>query len=76
VKILAKVYAPMTEASVKKVVDELVKDKFWGEGEIQTHLLKNTVQAMRYVGMVKGKVDLAKLVDTSFLPKDLQKIEK
>lgn len=76
VKILAKVYAPMTEASVKKVVDELVKDKFWGEGEIHTHLLENTVQAMRYVGMVNGKVDLTKLFDTSFLPKDLQKVEK
>jgi NitT/TauT family transport system substrate-binding protein len=75
-KILAKVYAPMTLASVKKVVDELVKEKFWGEGEIQTHLLTNTVQAMRYVGMVKGDVDVKKMVNTSFLPKDLQAIQK
>jgi NitT/TauT family transport system substrate-binding protein len=74
-EILAKVYAPMTAASVKSVVDELVKEKFWGEGEIQMHLLKNTVQAMRYVGMVSGKVNLEGMVDTSFLPKNLQKIQ-
>lgn len=75
-EILSKVYAPMSPANVKAMIDELVKEKFWGEGEIQMQPLENTVQAMRYVGMVNGKVDLKSMLDISFLPKDLQKIQQ
>ena len=34
---------------------------------------ENTVRAMKYVGMLDHDVDLAKMIDTSFLPADLQK---
>jgi hypothetical protein len=36
-------------------------------------LLQNTVRAMKYVGMLSTDPDLTKMVDTSFLPADLQK---
>jgi hypothetical protein len=36
-------------------------------------LLVNTVKAMKYVGMIDKDPDLSKMIDTSFLPADLQK---
>jgi hypothetical protein len=36
-------------------------------------LLQNTVRAMKYVGMLEKDFDLNKIVDSSFLPSDLQK---
>jgi hypothetical protein len=36
-------------------------------------LLENTVRAMKGVGMLEKDVDLTKMVDSSFLPPDLQK---
>ena len=36
-------------------------------------LLVNTVRAMKYVGMIDKDPDLAKMIDASFLPSDLQK---
>ena len=55
------------------MVKELVDAKFWIEGRIEMPLLENTVRAMRYVGMLEKDVDLKKMVDSSFLPPDLQK---
>jgi hypothetical protein len=39
-------------------------------------LLELSQHAMVAVGMLKEKVDLEKMIDTSFLPSDLQKITK
>jgi NitT/TauT family transport system substrate-binding protein len=75
-ELLSKVYAPMTPAEVKAMIEELVKEKFWGEGDIRLEPLKNTLEVMKYVGLVKGDVDLGKMIDTSFLPKDLQAIRQ
>jgi len=36
-------------------------------------LLEQTVHAMKGVGMLQKDVDLSKVVDSSFLPPDLQK---
>ncbi len=55
------------------MVKELVDAKFWTEGRIEMPLLENTVRAMKYVGMLEKDVDLKKMVDSSFLPPDLQK---
>ena len=55
------------------MVNELVEAKFWSEGQIEMQLLEQTVRAMKYVGMLQKDVDLKKIVDTSFLPADLQK---
>lgn len=71
--ILYKLYAPLPEKDVATLVGQLVDAKFWSEGKIEMELLQNTVRAMKYVGMLNSDPDLSKMVDTSFLPSDLQK---
>src|SRR5262245_57829634 len=73
IQILSKVYEPLPAKDVAAMVKELVVAKFWAEGRIEMPLLENTVRAMRYVGMLEKDVDLKKMVDSSFLPPDLQK---
>ena len=40
---------------------------------MEMDLLQTTERAMKYVGMIDKPLDLNKMVDTSFLPSDLQK---
>lgn len=73
VSILAKVYQPLPATDVAKMVKALARAKFWSEGRIEMSLLTNTMHAMQRVGMFEKNVDLANVVDNSFLPADLQK---
>jgi NitT/TauT family transport system substrate-binding protein len=73
IKILAELYAPLPADQVAGMVRELAAAKFWSEGNIEMDLLDTTERAMLFVGMLKQKADLTKMVDTSFLPSDLQK---
>jgi NitT/TauT family transport system substrate-binding protein len=72
IQILSKVYAPLPADQVAIMVKDLVEAKFWTEGRIEMPLLEQTVHAMKGVGMLEGDVDLAKIVDNSLLPPDLQ----
>jgi NitT/TauT family transport system substrate-binding protein len=76
IKILEKLYAPLPPDEVAKMIRELVATKFWSEGNIEMPLLELSQHAMVAVGMLKDKLDLEKMIDTSFLPSDLQKITK
>jgi NitT/TauT family transport system substrate-binding protein len=73
IQILSKVYEPMPAKDVGIMVREIAEAKFWTEGRIEMPLLENTVHAMKGVGMLDKDVDLKSMVDTSFLPADLQK---
>ena len=73
IEILSKVYAPLPPSEVGIMVKQLVEAKFWSEGRIEMPLLAQTVHAMIGVGMLQRDVDLKKMVDSSFLPPDLQK---
>jgi NitT/TauT family transport system substrate-binding protein len=73
ISILSKTYAPLPPKDVGVMVKELVDAKFWTEGRIEMPLLETTVRAMKGVGMLTHDVDLKKMVDSSFLPPDLQK---
>jgi NitT/TauT family transport system substrate-binding protein len=73
ISILSKTYAPLPPKDVGVMVKELVEAKFWTEGRIEMPLLETTVRAMKGVGMLTHDVDLKKMVDSSFLPPDLQK---
>jgi NitT/TauT family transport system substrate-binding protein len=73
IRILAKVYEPMPANDVAIMVKDLVAAKFWSEGRIDMALLQNTVRAMKAVDMLEKDIDLKSIVDTSFLPSDLQK---
>ena len=72
IEILNKLYEPLPPNDVAIMVKELVEAKFWSEGRIEMPLLENTVRAMKYVGMLEKDIDLKKMVDSSFLPADLQ----
>jgi NitT/TauT family transport system substrate-binding protein len=72
-EILSKIYAPLPPKDVTTLVNQLVDAKFWSEGKIEIELLQNAVRAMKYVGMLSTDPDLTKMVDSSFLPADLQK---
>ena len=74
IKILEQFYAPLPPDQVANMVRELIAAKFWSEGNVEMPLLDLSEHAMAAVGMVKGKVDLNKMIDTSYPPKDLQKI--
>jgi NitT/TauT family transport system substrate-binding protein len=73
IEILSKIYAPLPPSEVGIMVKQLVEAKFWSEGRIEMPLLEQTVHAMKGVGMLQKDVDLKKIVDSSFLPPDLQK---
>ena len=60
IQILSKLYAPLPPNEVGIMVKDLVAAKFWSEGRIEMPLLEKDV-------------DLSKMVDSSFLPPDLQK---
>ncbi len=72
-KILEPIYAPLPPNDVDALMQQLVDAKFYSEGKIDMVLLQNTVKAMKYVGMIDKDPDLAKMIDASFLPSDLQK---
>jgi NitT/TauT family transport system substrate-binding protein len=76
IKILSKVYEPLPPKDVGALVNQLVDAKFWSEGQIEMQGLQNAVRAMRYVGSLEKDIDLGKMIDTSFLPSDLQAVKQ
>jgi NitT/TauT family transport system substrate-binding protein len=76
IAILSKIYAPLPPKDVATLVHQLVEANFWSEGQIELKPLENTVKAMKYVGSIDHEVDFSKMIDTSFLPADLQAIKK
>ncbi len=72
-KILEKIYAPLPPKDVDTMMHDLVAANFYSEGRIEMPLLQTTAHVMKVVGMLDKDVDLAKMIDPSFLPADLQK---
>ena len=65
----------------KSAVRNLVTSKtqgvpYWGEGQINLSGLKRMIEAQRSVGAITGEVDYSKIIDTRFLPPDLQAIKQ
>jgi NitT/TauT family transport system substrate-binding protein len=56
----------------QKAVANMIGPRMWSPGNFDMTELERAVDALRLVGEVKGEVDLAKLVDATFLPADLQ----
>ena len=73
IKILASVYAPLSEKDVGIMITELVDAKFWTEGRIELPLIQNTIKAMVEIGMLDKPVDAKTIIDSAFLPPELQK---
>ena len=55
------------------MIKELVDAKFWTEGRIELPLIQNTIKAMVEIGMLDKPVDAKTIIDTAFLPPELQK---
>ena len=46
---------------------------YWGNGQIHLEGMKRIIEVQRSVGALTGEVDLAKIIDTQFLPEDIRK---
>jgi len=77
--IIAKAYN-LEPAVARSAVGNLVKSTtdgvpYWSEGQVNLSGLKRMIEAQKEVGAIKGDVDLAKIIDTRFLPDDLKAIK-
>jgi NitT/TauT family transport system substrate-binding protein len=75
IKILTKVYEPLPPKDVETLVNQLIEARFWSEGQIEMQGLQNAVRAMKFVGSLEKDVDLTKMIDSAFLPGDLQSVK-
>src|SRR5919197_3617042 len=73
IDILSKIYEPLPRNDVGVMVKELVQAKFWRKAPFEMRRLEKTVNALKGGGLLQKEVDLSKVVDSSFLPPDLQK---
>ena len=74
--IIAKAYNLERDVS-RSAVRNLVKSTtngvpYWSEGQVNLSGLKRMIDAQKDVGAITGDVDLAKIIDTRFLPDDLK----
>lgn len=69
------IYAKVFHTSVdkaKKIVPELLASHYYSEGGFDMEGLNTMIDGMKLVGSLKKPFDLAKAIDKSYLPKDLQ----
>jgi NitT/TauT family transport system substrate-binding protein len=71
-KITAKAYDSDNVDLYKSVFHHFKKIHYWNEGAFDYKALDRMVRGLKIVGKIKHKVDWTKIVDQSFLPKDLQ----
>jgi len=69
--ITAKAYN-MDPALVRAVFQHLKEMQWWGRGDLRYKAMDRMVDGMQVVGKLPGGVDWGKIVDPSFLPKELQ----
>jgi NitT/TauT family transport system substrate-binding protein len=77
--IIAKVYS-LTPEVARAVVRNLAGSRtngvaYWGEGEIHMDGLNRAIEVQKMVGAISGDVDIAKIVDTRWLPDDLKALK-
>jgi NitT/TauT family transport system substrate-binding protein len=77
--IIAKVYSLAPQVA-RDVVRNLTGGRtggiaYWGEGEIHMDGLNRAVEVQRMVGAISGDIDIAKIVDTRYLPDDLKALK-
>ena len=45
---------------------------YWGNGQIHLDGMKSIIEVQKSVGAITGEIDLAKMIDTQFLPDDIK----
>jgi NitT/TauT family transport system substrate-binding protein len=48
---------------------------YWGSGQIHLEGMKRMVEVQKMVGAISGEIDLAKIIDTRFLPDDIKTLK-
>lgn len=72
-KIVSKVYGTtLPIEAAPEVMRRMAGIKYWSPGNIEMESLETVVEGLRRQGEWSGPVDWDKVVDRSFLPKDLQ----
>lgn len=75
--IIGKVYKIDTVVA-RKIIDQLIDQgkiegiPYWGPGNFDFAGMDNMIAAGRAVGMIRGDVDVKKMIDETYLPSDLQ----
>lgn len=59
-------------AIAKQAVHNMIEPKMWSLGDFNRAELDRTAEGLKLIGELKEDVDWSKIVDQSFLPKDLQ----
>jgi NitT/TauT family transport system substrate-binding protein len=63
----------VARASVRNLVTSRTQGiEYWGSGQINTEGLKRMLEVQKSLGALTGEIDLAKIVDTQFLPEDIR----
>ena len=77
--IVAKAYnlePAVARASVKALVESRTSGvEYWGNGQFHMEGLTRAVELQKSVGALSGDIDLAKMIDTQFLPDDLKSLK-
>jgi NitT/TauT family transport system substrate-binding protein len=72
-QILSETYDKLPLPVAESAVNNNVGIKYWGRGGFEYAAMDEMIKALKIVGALKAEVDWSKMVDTSFLPKELQK---
>jgi NitT/TauT family transport system substrate-binding protein len=70
-KILAKAYG-LSPDIAKEAVDNMIRPHMWSEGNFDQAELDRMVDGLKLIGEINGEIDWSTLLDTSYLPTDLQ----
>jgi len=63
----------VARASVRNLVTSRTQGiEYWGSGQINTEGLKRMLEVQKSLGALTGEIDIAKIVDTQFLPEDIR----
>jgi len=71
-KLTQKYFDKVAPDVLAKVTVQLAASAYWSEGAIEMDRLRNMARGLALVGELKGEIDWSKVIDKSFLPKDLQ----
>ena len=71
-KLTQKYFPKVAPDVLERVTVSLAAGHYWSEGRIEMEPIQNMARGLKLVGEVKGEIDWKKVIDASFLPKDLQ----
>ena len=62
----------MNAADLRPMFRMFIEIKYWDEGDFDLKAMDRMLEGLRIVGELEGSVDWSKLIDRTYLPKDLQ----